>query len=325
MLGCPQTEGLATENNYLQSPVDGVSILFNKNPVPVLGITLIEGRSGILGVMLEPAGVQGGVHWQSSNGSILELSGFSGQEITVTAKNGGKTIIFVTARNTLNEIVVGAECIINVIPKTFFKWNYLYADWMENPVLEAQTNYYIYDAGFPMLIRTGDTEIYSDMKRGGIVLEGAGAKLLIGSGMATATNSPFEDHPVYDKNGQFDFLNGPQGYELWAGRVRVSVEYEMLDADSFLRIQVNNNTLQRNASAINNSFVTELTQSSASTGILTGIFDNSLSALSTSKKDDIPGSTDAEKKDAVLSRSFVCLALPQGKILLRGIRIESAD
>jgi hypothetical protein len=324
ILACP-----AAETNILQSPVDDITIRFNNRPIEPHGITIIEGRSGFLGVILSPEGVQGGVHWQSSNREIVELSSLTGQEITVTGKNGGTTIIFVTARNTFNDIIVQAECIITVIPRTFFKWNYQHTDWIERPELEAYSNYYLLDAGRPILVRTGENGVHSDMIRGGIVLEGQGAKLVIGSGMATATNSTFTDHPVYDRNALFNFLNGPVGYDLWFNRVRISIEYEILDADlnkSLLRIQVNNNTTERfNASAINNWLVTELTASSARVGTLTGIFDNTLSTLAENKSTFIPGPNDTAKLHEVLSKSFVCLALPDGKILIRSIRIESAD
>jgi len=315
ILACP-----AAENNMLQSPVDGVTIQKNNNPIlPQENITIIEGRAVVLGAKLSPDGVQGGIHWQSSNGEIAELSSLTGSEITVTGKNGGTTIIFVTARNTFNDLEVQTECSVTVISKSFFKWNYRYLEWIEAPALEPLTNTYFYDAGFPVLIRTGETQIYSDMHRSGIVLEGKGSQLIIGSGMTTPTNSPFSDHPVFDKNGQFDFFNGPKNYPYWLGRVRISAEYEILDPDpnkSLLRIQVNNNTSDRSgASAINNSLVTELSPASPRAGILTGIFDKSLSALIKN------GITLTE----VLSNSFVCLTLPDGKILIRGIRIESAD
>jgi len=314
----------AAENYIFRSPVGGIQIQFNKNEILSNNITIIEGMSGILGVKLTPDGVQGGIHWQTSNRNIVEMSSFSGQEITVTGLNGGKTIIIVTARNTFNDVVVQAECTITVIPRSFFKWNFLITDWLEIPVLEARTNYYLYDAGFPVLIRTGETDIYTDIQKNGIVLDGEGAKLIIGSGMATATNSPFGDHPVYDKNGQFNFYSGPNDYSLWANRVRISIEYEKLDDNSFLRLQVNNNTSEAlNASAINNWLVSELNPSSANTGTLTGIFDNTLSTLV--KNTGIPGNNDAEKLQEVLSHSFICLSLLNGKVLIRNIRIESAD
>ena len=315
ILSCP-----AAENSILQSPVDGVIIQENKNPLQHQeNITLIEGRSVVLGAKLTPDGVQGGIHWQSSNVNIVELNSLTGAEITVTGKSGGTTVIFVTARNTFNDLLVQAECRITVIPRSFFKWNYHYSDWIEFPVLEANTNTYFYDAGYPVLIRTGSAQIKSDMYNSGIVLEGEGSLLIIGSGMSTPTNSQFADHPAYDKNAQFDFYNGPKNYPYWSGRTRISVEYEKLDPDpnkSLLRIQVNNNTTEQiGASAITNSLVTEITPASQCAGVLTGIFDGSVSS---------PAKAGVTLQEA-LSHSFVCLALPDGKILIRGIRIESAD
>jgi hypothetical protein len=324
MLSCP-----AAQTNILHSPVESIIIQGNRTPIPPQGITIIEGRSVILTAQLAPDGVQGGIHWQSSNHNIVEMSSLSGQEITITGKSEGSTVIFVSARNTFNDLIVQSECIITVIPRSFFKWNYIHTDWLEIPVLQALTNYYLHDASRPILIRTGMTNIYSDIILGGIILEGEGAQLIIGSGMATATNSPFADHPVYDRNSQFDFLNGPKGYDLWTGRVRICVEYEILDTDtnkSLLRIQVNNNTTERfNASAINNWLVAELSPSCARSGTLTGVFDNSVSRLLTEKSSGIPGSSEEAKLQEVLSSSFVCLSLPDGRILIRSIRIDSAD
>ncbi|MCL2175489.1 MAG: hypothetical protein FWB73_05530, partial [Treponema sp.] len=105
IFACP-----AAENNIIQSPVDNISIQVNKNPVPSEGITILEGKAVILEAKLSPNGVNGGIHWQTSNGAVVEMSGLTGQEITVTGKSGGSTIIFVAARNTFNELTVQSEC-----------------------------------------------------------------------------------------------------------------------------------------------------------------------------------------------------------------------
>jgi hypothetical protein len=327
--GCP-----AVENTIPETPVENIIIRLNKSQISG-GITLIEGQSVILEAELTPKGVQGGVHWESSNKDVLMLSGLSGQEITITGASGGKTIIFVTARNGLNELSVSAECSVTVISRSFFKWSYQYTDWIDLPVLEANSNYYLYDAGKPVLIRAGETDILAytgnpATSLGGILLSGQEARLIIGSGMTTPTNSPFPDHPVYDKNGQFDFLNGPGAeYNLWAGRTRISVDYEILDSSkSMLRIFVNNNTNELiNASAINNSLVAELTPSSPRSGTLTGIFDNTVSTLINDKNIQEANETltEEEKLQRVLSHSFITLAIPDGKILIRSIKIESYD
>jgi hypothetical protein len=320
----------AGENNFLQEPVAGITILHNREKIQAGGvIEIVEGQSIILGALLEPAGIQGGVHWQSSNHYVLDLSGSSGQEITITGMNGGGTVIMATVRNSFNEVPVFGECKVSVIPKSFFKWDYYHLDWESEPVLEPRSNHYLMDAGKPMLIRTGDTEIYSDRYRGGIVLEGSGARLVIGSGMATLTNSPFSDDWPFDRNGQFNFQDGPSPQNPlrvgWQRRARICVDYEILDTTpgkSLLRIQVNNNSSDRyNASVINNSLVAELSEDSPLKGTLSGIFDSSISSLT---RETNPNGA-AISLFTVLRNSFVCLALPDGKILIRAIRITSAD
>jgi len=310
-------------NKLAEDPVNDVVIAMNQNPLPARGsIELIEGRAALLGARLSPDGVTGGIHWQSSARDIVELSGFTGPEITVIGQNGGSTIISVMARNSLNEVYAGAECTITVIPSSFFKWDYVYSSgWVDlNPLSNYRSNY-IMNTVNEILIRTGETPVSGDTERGGLVLEGAGGRLIIGSGMTTATNSPFSGDPVYDIGGQFDFLDGPSAaYPLWEGRVRISVAYEILDNEagkSFLRIQVDNNTgEQDDASVINNWLVAELTPDSPRSGTVQGIFDT---------RDTVLVKTCAASREDVLANSFVCLSLPDGKILIRSIVIESAD
>ncbi|MDR2542221.1 MAG: hypothetical protein LBC80_02050 [Treponema sp.] len=319
ILACP-----IPDNEAAQKPVGSIEIFRNQLPVPSGGFSIIEGQAVVLGAKLAPQGVPGSIHWQSSSRGIVELSGFSGPQIIITGNYGGKTVISVLARNIHNEVNALNECIIEVIPRSFFKWNFRQDGWDE--LLPLSNN--IVGKISETLIRTGTTTVAADTIRGGLVLDGAGASLAIGSVLATATNSPFENDPVYDKYGQFNFLEGPSGaYPLWAGRVRVSVDYEILDTSpgkSLLRIQVNNNTTeQENASAISNWLVAELGPASPYFGILTGVFNNADSVLV--KNTGIPGGNDTERRENILSHSFVSLVLPDGKILIRSIQIESAD
>ena len=318
------------ENEVAKIPIKSVSIIKNRTEIvsrPNPAFSLIEGQSVILGAQLSPAGVTGGIHWQSSSGGIVAISSFSESEITVTGNYAGKTVISVMARNIHNEVYAENECSVAVIPKSFFKWSYLQDGWTELPPNSNNIVGTVHET----LIRTGNTAVTEDKAKKGLVLEGAGAGLIIGSVLTTATNSPFADDPVYDKYGQFDFLNGPgEHYPFWAEKVTVTVEYEILDLHpgrSLLRIQVNNNTIERdNASAINNWLVTELRQGDSVSGILTGTFDNSGSQLIRGNgSPGIPGATDTERLESVLSHSFVCLSLPDGKVVIRSIRIESAD
>jgi hypothetical protein len=343
------------ENNVVKSPVERIEITINKEAVPTTdyprgGFEIWEGQSVILTAALFPEGVTGGVHWQSSGLGILEMSGFTGQEITVTGANGGRTIINVLARNSLNEVYAAAECTVIVIPFSFFKWNFAQDGWID---IAARENAFIGKIR-DTIIRSGETPVIAG--NGGIIIEGPGA-LIIGSGMTTATSSPFPADPIYDQKGEFDFSSvesddfaGGPGYEymdgeklkkkpwpLWKGRVKIIVDYEILAGDPQLRIQVNNNTLQRDAaSAIDNWLVAELDSGSARSGTLSGIFCGKGVAwfeplLTAAKKNSIKDSEgfdttdDDEKIDGVLANSFVCLALPDGKILIRSIRIESCD
>jgi hypothetical protein len=334
------------ENNVVQTAVERIEITKNTEPVPHDteyprgGFEIWEGQSVILGASLFPEGVTGGVHWQSSGHGIVELSAFTGPEITITGANGGRTIISVLARNRLNEVYAGAECTVIVIPFSFFKWDFTQNGWLD---MAARENAFIGTIR-DTIVRSGETPILADAQRGGLVLEGPGT-LIIGSGMSTATSSAFDADPANDKNGEFDFFDGP-AYEYlkevgvlgkkywprWKNRVKISVDYEILAGNPQLRFQVNNNTLQRDAAcAIDNWLSAELspTPNRAQSGTLSGIFCGDVAAfdplLTSAKKSAIAGVDDAAKLKSVLSHSFVCLALPDGKILIRSIRIESAD
>ena len=327
------------------------------NPSIRGGFQIIEGRSVVLTAQLFPQGVQGGIHWQSSGRGIVEMSSMSGNEITITGANGGSTSIKVMARNSRNEVYAEAECNIIVIPSSFFKWDFQQDGWIDLPALSNAMVGSINEK----IVRSGETPILADIINGGLVLEAPGA-LIIGSGMSTPTNSPFSAAgPLFDIGGTMDFLDGPsftylewtvrldengnqlrsdptplfpdgqllfdqeiirEPYPLWNGRVRISVDYETDNPGiSPLRIQVNNNTHERdNASAITNWLVTELSASSdaaQNSGTLSGIFDSRESALARG----VTG-TSVER---VLGNSFISLVLPQGRVLIRSIRIESAD
>jgi hypothetical protein len=314
------------ENEVVRDPVESIEILKNQSQLPDKdGIVLLEGHSVVLGVQLYPLGVQGGIHWQSSRRGIVAMSGLTGPELTVSGLAGGRTIISVLARNIHNEVYARAELSIKVIPCSFFTWDYLRDGWISLP---PDTPAMIGKLG-EILVRSGDTAIGEDPFRGGLALEGPGV-LVIGSGMATLTNSPFRpEHPVYDKGASLDFWNGPKrpnepdeaggntDYDpFWTGLVRISVQYEMPNFAP-LRIQVNNNSLMRNnASALMESIVTELTPASPRSGTLTGVFNTREAVIDPDKAPDIT-------VEEVLSHSFVCLALPEGKVIIRNIRIES--
>jgi hypothetical protein len=329
------------ENKIVQAPVDGIAISKNQEPLAPRGVFEIhEGKSVILTARLFPEGVTGGIHWQSSGGGIIETSGFTGPQITINGANGGKTVIGVLARNSLNEVYVQAECTVIVIPFSFFKWNFAEDGWLDMGARENAFTGKVRDA----IVRSGEKPVPADAVRGGLVLEGPGT-LIIGSGMAGATSSAFPDDPVYDQNGEFDFFDGP-AYEylegsppqlkktpwpLWKDRVRISVDYEILSGNPRLRIQVNNNTLQRDAAcAIDNWLAAELDSAAPPSGTLSGIFQGNGVArfdplLAPEKKAGINAADDQGKLKMVLAHSFVCLALPEGKALIRSIRIESAD
>ena len=331
------------ENNIPLESINGIKIIKNMdelNPVADSSVyptkrgsfEILEGQQTILSVMLFPQGVTGGIHWQSSGRGIVEMSAMSGSQIIFTGSNGGRTNIRVLARNSLNEVYAEAECGITVIPSSFFKWNYIDDGWLELPALSNANMSRIN----PKIARSGETAILPDEERGGLVLEGPGV-LIIGSVMSAPTNSPFSSAgPLYDIGGTMDFLNGPsfnylewvnseqelkkKHYPMWNKNVRITVYYETENpAASPLRIQVNNNTLERdNASAITNWFVTELTPNAPSSGALSGVF----SAKASERHPAVNSVTSLED---ILSNSFVTLALPRGRILIRSIKIESAD
>jgi len=320
LLACP-----VPENEFVRNPVEKVQLLKNQQDLdPGEQFAIQEGASVVLGAKLLPQGVSGGIHWQSSRQGIVEMSALTGPNITITGTHGGKTIITVMARNIYSEVYAEAECIVTVIPNSFFKWSYRTDGWIDLPAL----NNAIVGKISEMLIRAGETDILPDDARGGMVLEGAGARLIIGSVMVTPTTTPFAGDPVYDQNGALDFLDGPsRDYLLWNKRVRISVDYETLSdpgSDDFFRIQVNNNTGgTENASAISNWLVTKLQPDSPRSGTLTGIFNSRHSILV--KDTDITALPDKTQLETVLANSFVCLYLSGGKMIIRGIRIESAD
>jgi len=317
LLACP-----VPENEFVRNPVEKVQLLKNQQDLNSGAQFVIqEGASVVLGAKLLPQGVSGGIHWQSSSQGIVEMSALAGPNITITGTHGGKTIISVMARNLYNEVYAEAECTVTVIPSSFFKWSYRTDGWIELPAL----NNAIVGKISEMLVRAGETDILQDNARGGLALEGPGARLVIGSVMVTPTTTPFPGDPVYDQNGALDFLEGPsRDYPLWNKRVRISVDYEILSDPGLLRIQVNNNTGEtENASAISNWLVAELQPNSPRSGTLTGIFNSSHSILvKNAGITALPGKTPLE---TVLANSFVCLYLPGGKMIIRGIRIESAD
>jgi len=336
LFACP-----VPENEVPHEPVSGIRIIKNQDELPISdssvnpalrgSFEILEGRSVILGARLLPEGVTGGIHWQSSGRGIVELSGLTGPELVISGANGGRTTVKVMARNSLNEVYIEAECGITVIPSSFFKWSFSQDGWLDMPALSNAIVGKINE----MVVRSGETPIVADTAAGALVLEGPGV-LMIGSVLSSPTNSPFPSDPLYDMGGALDFYEGPvfsyqewqfdgseyqqvqkkKRYPLWNGRARISVDYETENpARSPLRIQVNNNTLERNnASAVSNWLVTELASNAARSGTLSGIFN---------ANDSLPLS--GVTLTDVLSNSFVCLALPEGKILIRGIRIESAD
>jgi len=327
------------ENNIPQQPVNGIVILRNQTELnPADSFEIREGEKVILSARLLPAGITGGIHWQSSALGIVQLSGFSGEEITITGTNGGRTTIRLLARNIHNQVYAEAECSIMVIPSSFFKWNYIDDGWFDldalNNAMAGKIN--------KKIIRSGETPILADPVKGGLVLTGPGT-LTIGSGLSTPTNYPFSTTgPLYDIGGTMDFFNGPfvsyfeweqnetqdgfnhvqkkKYYPLWKNFVKISVDYETDNPQiSRLRIQVNNNTHEKdNASAITNWLVAELPPGAPASGTLYGIFNSKESELTR-------GVTGVSDVKDVLSNSFISLVLPAGSMLIRGIRIESVD
>ncbi|MCL2128341.1 MAG: hypothetical protein FWH38_08805 [Treponema sp.] len=355
LLACPVPEGEVAET--VKRPVDGLEILRNQTPVELSGngkpfFEIMEEKSVILSAKLEPENVYAGIFWQSSR-SIVDLSRPAGPEVTLFARYGGDTNIIVRAENTFNEAPVYSYVKVTVVPTSYFKWDYRLDGWNGLPAL-VSTNIGMGrnpDGGspyvvVPMLARSGNAEIPEDAERGGMALEGPAA-LVIGSSMSTPTNSVYPEDPLFDESAVLDFTSSPSGRpSLYTGKVRISAEYEILAEPAprqGLRLQVNNNTGERdNASPVTNWLVAEYTAAFPRAGTLTGVFDTGAARLAPNldqdKKDripwtpkpeaqgpDSPEEIEAKQLASVLSKSFVCLSLPDGKVLIRSIRIESAD
>ena len=308
--GCP-----VPENTVVNKPVEKVVILKNREEAGV-SFDILEGRQVTLNAEIFPA-VLAGVHWQDSRRRIVELSGFTGPEITVTGMNGGETIVSVLARNMLNEVPAESEVSIRVIPSSFFKWDFE-LDGLLWEELEPQTPGFMGKVK-EILVRSGERTVTK--AEGGFILEGPGASLAVGSVMETPTNSSFSDDPLFDPGGAFDFVIGPSAdypFYRFGKQARISVDYQVLEpsgAGNGLRIQVNNNTGERiSASAIDNWLVKELGPDDIG-GTVSAVFD---AAASKAAKSGV-------NVNEVLSSSFVFLYLPEGKILISGIRIESVD
>ncbi|MDR0487599.1 MAG: hypothetical protein LBG91_05070 [Treponema sp.] len=347
LLACP-----VPESKTLEKPVDSIQILKNGVLLEVNDggnpyFTIQEGKSVILSAKLSPDG-SAGIHWQSSR-RIVDLSDFSGQEITLFARYGGDTYIDVRARNALNETVVYSRINITVTPVSYYKWDYQLDGWKDSPALKPVTVDRIYNK---MLVRSGSTPINEDVQRGGLVMEGP-STLIIGSVMSSPTNSVYAEDPLFDESALFNFTKIPSDKSTtivqppYTLKVRLSVDYEILSGPALrqgMRLQVNNNTEERdNASVLTNWLVAEYTSASPGSGTLTGIFDTALAkfepGLDPDRKNRIPGMPSiildpvADSNDVqeikrlrkVLSNSFVCLSVPDGKVLIRSIRIETAD
>ncbi|MDR2020992.1 MAG: hypothetical protein LBQ14_09535 [Treponema sp.] len=310
--GCP-AEGPAGP----RVPVQGISLEKNRTPVPDNGITLIEGKSAELTAVLSPPGVYGGIYWQCSSEETAGLNGTTGETVTVTGKQGGTAVIKALARNTLNDVYAEASVRLTVTAVSFFKWNYAEDGWTDIPANTAATVK-------STAVRAGGRAIIRDHNRGGVVLDGtgtSGARFIIGSTMNSLTNSPLASDPVFDALGKFDFSGQ---------KVRVSIEYEFLSSfenpDKFLRLQVNNNTTSsNNASAVTNWLVAEqevpAAVSAGQMRELSGVFDSAESRIA---RGGVPGATETEQLEAVLSHSFIALTLSSqsGSVLVRSIIIE---
>lgn len=348
ILACP-----VPENEITEKPVGSIEIL--KNGAVILDltgtgypfITIFEEKSVILSAKLDPD-VHAGIHWQSTR-NIVDLSQLSGPEIVLFARYGGETNIIIRAQNSYNQAPIYGVVKITVIPTSWFKWDYRLDGWKDQSALKSFELGRIYN----MLTRTGNAPIHEDPVRGGLVMEGP-ATLVIGSVMPSPTNSVYGEDPLFDDGALLNFTripsdkNPPASFQPYSLKVKIEAEYEILSDPAprqGLRLQVNNNTEERdNASVFVNWLVAEYTSASPRTGILSGVFDTAAAAfdplLDPDKKDRIPemirwqSSTSpdnaAEDKEArqlhaVLSHSFVCLSLPDGKVLIRNIRIESVQ
>jgi len=381
LISCP-----VTPNEIVKKPVGSIEVLNNWTVIPSaaggnLGFSVTEGKSVVLSARLYPEGVPAGINWQTSR-RIVGFSDYTGPETILSALFGGETLVTIRAKNVFNEIPVFQLVNVKVIPVAYYKWSYERDGWRYLPALNARIVDDIYNR---MLVYAGTSSIHDDPDLGGLVMEGP-STLLIGSALATATNSPYPEDPLLDLNSQLNFAVSPNGLmfggerfplvvpvqagpgipigsvqphkqagllindEMYTGKVRISVEYEILSEPAFrqgLRIQVNNNTLDRDmASVFDNWLVAEYTADLQDKGILSGIFDvNAATFAGHIEENMIPGlpeivlsnidepwvnedtpSEMAEKRLRMAkARSFVCLSLPDGKILIRSIRIEAVN
>ena len=392
LLACP-----ANESETVREPVNSIVVLNNQIEIPPaaggnLGFSITEGRSVVLTARLLPLGVPAGIHWQTAR-RIVDFSEYSGAETVMFAEYGGITIVTIRAKNAYNEMPIFKEINITVTPSSYYKWSYQKDGWRDIPSLSARTVDEIYNK---MIMYAGASAVYEDSNLGGFILEGP-ATLTVGSTMATPTNSPYEEDPLFDQNSQLNFAVSPNGImfggarypdrlsaafphpdtavtngnhphplagllindDLYTGKVRISVDYQILTEPAYrqgLRLQVGNNTIERDmASILSNWLVAEYTAELPSSGTLTGIFDVSetqiaphinpervlgLPAIEIEIRTDptesnpqgtvtYPGDStkviNDKKLRMIKSRVFVCLALPDGKVLIRGIRIEAAD
>ena len=314
--------GCAVAENELPSyPVASIAIEANRTAIPDTGIVLIEGKSVVLDAVLFPAGVPGGVYWQSSRAGVVEMSDTQGLAITINASSGGESVIRALARNFHNDMYAEAAVTVTVIPTSFFKWNYRADGWT---AIGANTNAAIRG----VVVRAAGVALAGTAESGasgGFVMDGGasgGSRFIIGSGMASPTNSPFDSDPVYDLSGAFDFR----------GRcILFSVEYELPPlaepASRLLRLQINNNTgAADKASAIDNWLAAELSVPADTAGrmrgTLSGVFDGTISRV---VKPGVAGNDADEKRDNVLSSSFAAISLSGGKAIIRAVKIENAE
>ena len=382
----------ADGSEIIKEPVSGIEVLNNQVLIPAasggnLGFSITEGRSVILTARLYPLGVPAGIHWQTAR-RIVDFSEYSGPETVMSAEYGGSTIVTIRAKNAYNEMPMFREINITVTPASYYKWSYKKDGWRDIPPLSARTVDEIYNR---MIMYAGTSAVYENSDLGGFILEGP-ATLVIGSTMATPTNSPYEEDPIIDQNSQLNFAVSPSGIMfggarypanlstqfphpttgatnsnhphplagllindgLYTGKVRIAVDYKILTEPAHrqgLRLQVGNNTTERDmASVLSNWLAAEYTQGYPSEGTLTGVFDAGEAQIAAhidpakvpgfpaielqttneaGNQITYPGDTAQVINDKRLrmikSRVFVCLALPDGKVLIRSIRIEAVD
>jgi len=382
----------ADESEIIKEPVNRIEVLNNQVLIPAaaggnLGFSITEGRSVVLTARLFPLGVPAGIHWQTAR-RIVDFSEYSGSETVMFAEYGGITIVTIRAKNAYNEMPLFKEINITVIPSSYYKWSYKKDGWRDIPPLSARTVDEIYNR---MILYAGISAVNENSDLGGFVLEGP-ATLIIGSTMATPTNSPYEEDPIIDQNSQLNFAISPNGAifggarypqmlstayphpvtgitngnhphplagllindDLYTGKVRVSVDYKILTEPAHrqgLRLQVSNNTTERDrASVLSNWLVAEYTQNYPPEGTLTGVFDTgevqiaahidpaqvpgfpTIELQTTNEAGNqitYPGDTtqiiNEKRLRMIKSRVFVCLALPNGKVLIRSIKIEAVN